>query len=209
MNECPRTLTDLPTPHPILPTETKNQWARDDPAFVVLTAAMVFVVSILYCLFYSHSFGQAVYAVLRSVLVDFLGVGAGVATAYWFVANRYMREPGVNHSHAVEQQVEWMYAFDVHVNAFFTLLPSLYCGQLVLSPLLMMNGFIPRLLSGALYGVALSYYHYCVFIGYNALPFLEHTALLVYPIAVIALVTPLAVLVGFNPTRFTLGIYFH
>jgi hypothetical protein len=170
---------------------------------------MVFVVSILYCLFYSHSFGQAVYAVLRSVLVDFLGVGAGVATAYWFVANRYMREPGVNHSHAVEQQVEWMYAFDVHVNAFFTLLPSLYCGQLVLSPLLMMNGFIPRLLSGALYGVALSYYHYCVFIGYNALPFLEHTALLVYPIAVIALVTPLAVLVGFNPTRFTLGIYFH
>ena len=133
-------LTDLPTPHPILPTETKNQWARDDPAFVVVTAAMVFVVSILYCLFYSHSFGQAVYAVLRSVLVDFLGVGAGVATAYWFVANRYMREPGVNHSHAVEQQVEWMYAFDVHVNAFFTLLPSLYCGQLVLSPLLMMNG---------------------------------------------------------------------
>ena len=101
---------------------------------------MVFAVSILYCLFYSRSLGQAAYAVTRSVLVDFLGVGAGVATAYWYVANRYMRE-GVNHSHAVEQRVEWMYAFDVHVNAFFTLFVSLYCGQLVLSPILMMNVF--------------------------------------------------------------------
>ena len=61
----------------------------------------------------------------------------------------------------------------------------------------------------ALYGVALSYYHYCVFCGYNVLPFLEHTALLVYPIALIMLVTPLAILVGFNPTKFVLGIYFH
>ena len=173
-----------------------------------MTAIMVFAVSILYCLFYSRSLGQAAYAVLRSVLVDFLGVGAGVATAYWHVTNRYMRE-GVNHSHAVEQRVEWMYAFDVHVNAFFTLFVSLYCGQLVLSPILTMNGFLPRLLSGALYGVALSYYHYCVFCGYNVLPFLEHTALLVYPIALIMLVTPLAILVGFNPTKFVLGIYFH
>ena len=52
-------------------------------------------------------------------------------------------------------------------------------------------------------------YHYCVFCGYNVLPFLEHTALLVYPIALIMLVTPLAILVGFNPTKFVLGIYFH
>ena len=114
-----------------------------------MTAIMVFAVSILYCLFYSRSLGQAAYAVTRAVLVDFLGVGAGVATAYWHVTNRYMRE-GVNHSHAVEQRVEWMYAFDVHVNAFFTLCGSLDCGQVVLSPILMWNGVLRRLRSGAL-----------------------------------------------------------
>lgn len=31
------------------------------------------------------------------------------------LANRYLRQ---YHSHSVEQEVEWLYAFDVHVNAF-------------------------------------------------------------------------------------------
>jgi hypothetical protein len=30
-----------------------------------------------------------------------------------------------------------------------------------------------------------------------------------YPIAAIALAAPAAALLGFNPTRFVLGIYFH
>ena len=32
------------------------------------------------------------------------------------LANKYMRQ---YHSHSVEQDVEWLYAFDVHANAFF------------------------------------------------------------------------------------------
>lgn len=32
------------------------------------------------------------------------------------LANKYM---GQYHSHSVEQDVEWLYAFDVHANAFF------------------------------------------------------------------------------------------
>lgn len=35
---------------------------------------------------------------------------------YSHLANKYMRQ---YHSHSVEQEVEWLYAFDVHANAFF------------------------------------------------------------------------------------------
>lgn len=38
------------------------------------------------------------------------------APPYSHVANKYMRH---YHSHSVEQDVEWLYCFDVHSNAFF------------------------------------------------------------------------------------------
>jgi len=41
-----------------------------------------------------------------------------------------------------------------------------------------------------------------------ALPFLERTELFLYPIGGIALLLPVALLCGFNPTRAVLGIYF-
>ena len=172
--------------------------------------------------------------------------------------------------------------------------------QFFLCPLLLMRGFLPRLLSCVLYALALSYYHYLSFLGghtlaatdkpcppaqrhgvrlvvargmhacamhgtidqgaqhaagkvqliaacltgrsdlkarthctascnslcaqhatracrngccapcagYSPLPFLEHTEVFLWPIAGILLITPLALLTGFNPTRFTLNIYF-
>lgn len=50
--------------------------------------------------------------------------------------------------------------------------------QFALTPVLAAKGFLPRLLSNALYAVAFSYYHYLSFLGYSALPFLERTEVL-------------------------------
>ena len=47
--------------------------------------------------------------------------------------------------------------------------------QLLLAPLLLWRSLVAALLSNALYAVALGYYHYLSFLGYSALPFLEHT----------------------------------
>lgn len=188
--------------------QTKNRWARDDPAFVVITGALVALVALLYCAFYSHSAANTAYVVACAVLVDYVGLGALIATTCWFLANRFLRADA-GHSHAVEQRVEWLYAFDIHVNAFFPLFLSLYVVQLVLSPLLLQSGFVPRLLSNALYCGALSYYHYCAFAGYAALPFLENTTAFLYPAYATMGLTPVALLCGFNPTRFVLSIYFH
>lgn len=169
---------------------------------------MVAAVTALYCLFYSHGLKQAAYVTVSAVVVDYLLVGVVTATALWLLSNRFLRS-GAGHSHAVEQRVEWLYAFDVHCNAYFPLFVMLYGAQLVLSPILLADGFVPRLLSCMLYCVSLSYYHYCLFVGYNALPFLDNTVLFLYPVAAIVLATPCAALLGFNPTRFVLGIYFH
>jgi len=137
--------------------------------------------------------------------------------------------------------------------------------QLLLAPLLLWRSVVAALLSNALYAAALGYYHYLSFLGYSALPFLEHTEarrarcsnawpaasacsaavhaerslrteavpdqvhaclqcmqkracalrlfshpwqVFLWPIALILVVLPLAVLTGFSPTRFTLNIYF-
>ncbi len=47
--------------------------------------------------------------------------------------------------------------------------------QLLLAPLLLWRSVVAALLSNALYAAALGYYHYLSFLGYSALPFLEHT----------------------------------
>ena len=41
-----------------------------------------------------------------------------------------------------------------------------------------------------------------------ALPFLERTELFLYPVALLAVATPFSLLVGWNPTRFVLNLYF-
>ena len=69
-------------------------------------------------------------------------------------------------------------------------------------------GIQGEVLANVLYMIALSYYHYLSFLGYSALPFLEHTEVFLWPVAAIVLVVPFAVLAGFNPSRFTLNIYF-
>ena len=55
--------------------------------------------------------------------------------------------------------------------------------QYFLCPLLLRPGFISTVLSNALYGSSLSYYHYTQFLGYSALPFLDRTEFFLYPIA--------------------------
>lgn len=93
-------------------------------------------------------------------------------------------------------------------SSFFPLFVSLYVGQYLALPLLLQPGFLPCFLSCALYGAALSYYHYCQFLGFSALPFLERTELFLVPVLGVALVTPLAMLLRFNPTAFVLSLYF-
>merc|ERR1712087_240319 len=150
---------------------------------------------------FEASVGKSIYTILAAVAVDFILLGVGISSVCWYLANTYLRSKG-SHSHTVEQRVEWLYAFDVHCNSYFPVFLALYVAQYLLSPLLLQRTFISSLLSIALYGFSLSYYHYMNFLGYSALPFLDQTDLFLYPIGVICLVAVIAVLFNFNPAIF-------
>ncbi|TXG64221.1 hypothetical protein EZV62_011215 [Acer yangbiense] len=187
--------------------ETKNQWARDDPAFVVICSLLLSVATIAYCAAYDHSATHAVFVVISVLLFHFLITGAILATFCWFLTNTYLREESPN-SHVVEQRVEWLYAFDVNCNSFFPMFIMLYVIHYFLSPLLVAHGFIPLLLSNLLFMVAGSYYHYLNFLGYDVLPFLERTTFFLYPIGIVIVLSPILILSGFNPSRYFMNMYF-
>ncbi len=97
--------------------QTKNQWARDDPAFAVIEVFFVAVCSVAYAVaFKTPSLWVYSWSLLWVLVVDWLLPGLIVASVGSHVANKYLRQ--ASHSHSVQQEVEWMYAFDVHCNAF-------------------------------------------------------------------------------------------
>ena len=197
--------------------QTKNQWARDDPTFCVLSCIFVAMCAIGYCFMYeTRGIVRGMWVITSAVCFDYIGCGCAIATAYWFLANRFMttrtRRGGSKNSDggsiSSNNNVEWLFAFDVHCNSFVPLFVALYLGQLILSPLLSQRGFICALLSNILYGLSLSYYHYCQFVGFNSLPFLERTEFLLYPVVgLVLLAIPLSAM-QFNPTRWVLSWYF-
>jgi len=187
--------------------QTKNFWARDDPAFILVMCSLIVMTSVAYCVAFSDTIWHALLTVFSVVTIDFFLLGCATATAGWLVSNHFLRKKST-HPHAVEQHVEWMYAFDVHCNSFFPLFISLFVLQLLLSPVMLWNSFVSTTLSILLYAGSLGYYHYMTFLGYSTLPFLEHTEVFLWPIGAIFFAVPFAVLANFNAARFTLSIYF-
>ncbi|KAI4991400.1 hypothetical protein ZWY2020_039771 [Hordeum vulgare] len=197
-----------------------NQWARDDPAFIVILILFLVFATSAYCAAFGESAPHAALTIISVVFVHFLFAGLVLATLCWFLTNSYLREEP--NSHVVEQRVsgncsiffyqciffELLYAFDVHCNSFFPAFVILYVLQYFLSPLLIAHGFLPALLSNLLFMVAISYYHYLNFLGYDVLPFLDRTTFFLYPIGLVIILSPLMILVGFNPTRYFLSLYF-
>mmetsp|Transcript_9074 Transcript_9074/g.8945 ORF Transcript_9074/g.8945 Transcript_9074/m.8945 type:complete len:259 (+) Transcript_9074:157-933(+) len=154
--------------------QTKNQWARDDPAFMVVVSAFVAVAALAYAIaFQRPSFFGYLYSVLYSVIIDWILIGIATASTCSHLANKHLRQ---HHSpHSVEQEVEWQYALDVHANAFFCSYLVTYVLQYFLLPLLLGRAILPCILSNTLYALATVWYAYITHLGFRALPFLSNT----------------------------------
>jgi hypothetical protein len=101
--------------------QTKNHWARDDPAFSFLQVLMIIASSIMYGFAFRLSSISAIIGfALKSVLINWLGFGVIVASLGRLIANQHLMTAERSSSH-VKQNVEWLYAFDVHCNAFVPL----------------------------------------------------------------------------------------
>lgn len=174
--------------------KTKNQWARDDPAFVLVQVGFLSVSSLAWgivCLRNHLSLGRFILLLARELFVQWLLGGLIISVLGATIANRHLIEHSV---HSVAQTVEWLYAFDIHCNGFFIAFQFTHVLQLFLLPLLVNDGLMPTLFANLLWAVALALYFFVSHLGYRALPFLKNTEIYLYPIiAIFAAYVALAV----------------
>ncbi|GAA6009235.1 hypothetical protein JCM10207_004318 [Rhodosporidiobolus poonsookiae] len=176
--------------------QTKNTWARDDPAVLLLISLCLFVSAILWSTLYAHyTISQTIRTIFSFIFLHFFGVGLLISTALWALSNRFLTH--ATHVHATDQKVEWPYAFDVHANSFFPLFLQLYVAQLLLAPVTTRSNWVCLWVGNTLYLAAFTQYAYVTYLGYNALPFLIRSELLLFPVAIFAAFYIVSLL-GFN-----------
>ncbi|KAK4048223.1 hypothetical protein OIV83_004928 [Microbotryomycetes sp. JL201] len=95
------------------------------------------------------------------------------------------------------------YAFDVHANSFFPFFLQLYVAQLLLAPVVTRHNWVCLWVGNTLYLSAFTQYVYVTYLGYNALPFLIRSELLLFPICIFFAFFFVSLL-GFNISRHVL-----
>jgi len=204
--------------------QTKNHWARDDPAFVAMQIALLLLAVFVYSIAFRSD--SLLYTTLtfafHSILVNYLFLGTLIATFHRAIANQYLNNNNNNNSGTptstqiqihVRQSVEWMYAFDVHCNAFFPLFCILYIIQFFLLPLVLGKGFFAFFVSNTLYALGFSYYFYITHLGFRALPFLSNTEVFLLPVCIVVFIFLLNLVgypfgFGWNASRIMAHLYF-
>ncbi|KIY48492.1 UNC-50 protein [Fistulina hepatica ATCC 64428] len=186
--------------------QTKNTWARDDPAILVLITACLCVSAVAWSVVYKYSLAQAARLALLMILRDYFLTGIIIASILWFSSNRLLLSPP-SHATPADSRVEWAYAFDVHTNAFFPLYLTLYIAQLFLVPIVTRSNWVCLWVGNTLYLIAFLQYTYGVYLGLSALPFLVHTNILLTPILPLFGGYILSLL-GFPIAKHVLAVYF-
>jgi len=187
--------------------QISNQWARDDPGFVAIQIFFLAVSSLAFAVaFRAENLLNLLKIMFSTILIDFLTVGILIATIGWWASNTYLRV--VNGIHSVDQKVEWLYAFDIHCNSFFPLFLILYVAQYFLLPVVLGGGFFSTFLANTMYVIAFSYYFHLTFLGYSALPFLQHTIYFIYPIGLVIITYLVTLFSNFNLAIFVMNLYF-
>ncbi|XP_026763754.1 protein unc-50 homolog [Galleria mellonella] len=181
---------------------TKSQFARDDPAFLVLLCGWLFFSSICFALIMNLTWGKVALFVLFVIFVDFIGAAILVSTIFWYVTNKYLRrEPD-------GPDVEWGYAFDVHINAFFPPLLLLHLVQIVLfHNLLIYGGNLSCLVSNTFWLASIIYYLYITFLGYSNLPIVHNARVFLLPLPILVLAYLGSLLAGWNFSLMLMNFY--
>jgi len=183
--------------------ETKAQFARDDPAFLVLLASWLIISSAGFSFVLGIHFVGFVKFLLYVIFVDLVGVGLVVATLLWYISNTFLLKPGSG-----GEDVEWGFSFDVHLNAFFPILLILHFVQLfVYHTLIEQEWFISTVFGNTLWLVALSYYVYITFLGYSSLNILNRTNYFLAPLTVFVVFYFITLAINWNLSKSLMDFY--
>ncbi|CEJ56829.1 Putative Integral membrane protein [Penicillium brasilianum] len=201
--------------------QTKNTWHRPDPSFTYLLSFFLLLTAFAWGLAYTHSFGSIIRLSFLFIFVHFIGSSLLISTIGYFAIGRLFGPNGAAASltglrgsrarrrgaaqglfaqPGEKEQLEFGYCFDVSNRAFFPLYLHLYVVQFLLLPLLTRSpsDFLATFLGNSLYLSAFIYYTYITFLGYNALPFLHNTELLLVPILVFAVLWLVTLIAGWG-----------
>lgn len=187
--------------------QTKNQWARDDPAMLILIAGCLGAAGVAWSLVYRLPVLSLITIPLLMILRDFLLSSLVVATILYFLSNRLLLAPSVPYASTSDNRVEFAYAFDVAVNAFFPMFLTVYVGLLPLAVVVVRNNWVCLWVGNTLFLIAQVQYVYITYLGYAALPFVARSQVLLSPLLPI-FGGYLLSLLGFNTAKHALELYF-
>lgn len=137
------------------------------------------------------------------MFIDCVLVGALVATFFWISTNKFLKKDALS-----SEDVEWGYAFDVHLNAFFPPLIILHVFQMLFfSYFISQDWFISRLFGNTLWLVAVIYYCYITHLGYRSLPYLKETRFILFALIPVILGYIVTILAGINIMRLIMDFY--
>lgn len=159
----------------------RGQFARDDPAFIVILLSVMITSNMIYTVFFGHhSFWNFLAVILESVFFDFLLMTSVCSSSIWFICNKYLSinsphhhgHSGHHHSYHLAgnsdgKQVEWLYSFDVHCNSYFIYFMISNVLVLLLTPILLQKSLFSLILGNSIFLVAIIGYFYGTFLGYD------------------------------------------
>ncbi|KAF3053411.1 hypothetical protein E8E11_003460 [Didymella keratinophila] len=191
--------------------QTTKTYHRPDPSFTYLLSFFLTLTSLAWGFAYADGFTQTLHITLVFIFVHFLLLSLVTATVFYLLVGRLLgpgnsmlpgRRRGLYNLEGGEgkEELEFGYCWDVSIRAFVPVWAFLYVVQFLCMPLIGTNHWVSLLLGNTLYVFALTYYFIITFLGYNALPFLHHTELLLVPVAV-ATILWFASLFGFNMAK--------
>jgi len=184
--------------------QTKNQFARDDPAFLTLLSLVLLISSLMFGIVMQLSAFNLFKFVIWVICIDCIGVGLLIASIYWFVANKFL----IKNDSSNNTDVEWAYCFDVHLNAFLPLIIVLHVFQLpFVMTLINHNWYVSAIIGNTFWLIAISYYFYILFLGFSVLPFLSNTKILLYPFTILIFAYILTISLNVNLSRILVNVY--
>ncbi|KAF2864179.1 UNC-50 [Piedraia hortae CBS 480.64] len=170
---------------------TKNSYHRADPAFTYLLLLFYLLSGLAWGLAYAGGFGQTARIAFVFGFGHFLGAALLVSIFMYFLVGRVLgkRRQGLFGPPSRDQELlEFGYCYDVSIRAFFPVWFFLYVLQFLLMPLIAQDYWVSNFFGNTMYLAAQSYYFVVTFLGYNALPLLRRTEVLLTPIPVLAII---------------------
>uniref|UniRef100_A0A7S3JR22 UNC-50 family protein n=1 Tax=Aureoumbra lagunensis TaxID=44058 RepID=A0A7S3JR22_9STRA len=161
--------------------QTKGRRARDDPAFCLCQIGFLAVAMLAFGIsLRARRLFTYIYLFSAAIGAHWFFGGILVATVHTLLANRHLTAAASNHEN--EHSVEWLYAFDIHCNAFFLYFTIAYVGHFFFLPLVLAHSFFAMLLANVIHTTAFASYFYLTYLGFRALPFLHDTEHFLWPV---------------------------